>query len=164
VNGFVNETRQNCPDGLERGVTARTPNQRWPAFMRRGHRRDAVTGSLITRGPPPLFRGNPPNPLWPSSSQGLLDDPAGLTVKPVVVYSPLITRNGSALPGPAWRHRRLISLWHNRRQVTPGTVETYGRLIRCSWVRAAADRFILWVARVRVHCRGHGWCSERGRR
>ena len=29
---------------------------------------------------------------------------------------------------------------------TTATVQTYGRLIRCSRVRAAVDRLILWVA------------------
>ena len=33
-------------------------------------------------------------------------------------------------------------MWHNRRQVTAGTVQTYGRLIRCWRVHAAVDGLI----------------------
>ena len=40
----------------------------------------------------------------PSSSQRLLEDPTGLTAKPVVDYSTPVTRNGPALPGSVRRH------------------------------------------------------------
>jgi hypothetical protein len=44
VNGFVNETQQNCPDGLQRDVMAWTRDQLRPARLRLWHRHEAVTG------------------------------------------------------------------------------------------------------------------------
>ena len=50
VNGFGNETRRYCRDGVRRGVMVRTDDQSRPARLTLARRRETATGRLITRG------------------------------------------------------------------------------------------------------------------
>jgi hypothetical protein len=49
VNGFVNETRSNCRDGVKRGAMPWTGDRSSPAGLRPGRGLETATGWLITQ-------------------------------------------------------------------------------------------------------------------